>query len=261
MPLSRRQFFKHSGATALSGHAAASRAALGADASVQGPIARDPAARLPAVPFEGKHQAGIVDRPPPAACFAAFDLIAASRRELAELLQTLTRRARFLTAGGAPPNLGTGAPPSDSGTLGPVIPADGLTVTVGFGAGLFDDRYGLARAPAAAPHGDGLLPERQPRPHPDRRRSAAADLRGQLRHGDPRDARHRQAHARRDAAALARGRLHGAARPAGVPRNHLGFKDGIANPDVRRAAVAERLLWANAAAAASRPGPTAAPTT
>jgi deferrochelatase/peroxidase EfeB len=40
------------------------------------------------------------------------------------------------------PALGTGAPPSDSGTLGPVVPA--LKVTAGVGSTLFDERYGLA---------------------------------------------------------------------------------------------------------------------
>ena len=32
-------------------------------------------------------------------------------------------------------------------------------------------------------------------------------------------------------------------RPAGVPRNHFAFKDGIANPDVAGRSVADRLLW------------------
>jgi deferrochelatase/peroxidase EfeB len=101
-----------------------------------------PAARLPAVPFDGVHQAGITTAPPPAACFVACDVIAADRAELAGLLRAITARARFLTAGGVPPNLGTGAPPSDSGTLGPDVRS--------------------ARPAAAASHADALLPERRP---------------------------------------------------------------------------------------------------
>jgi deferrochelatase/peroxidase EfeB len=38
-------------------------------------------------------------------------------------------------------------------------------------------------------------------------------------------------------------RVHGAAAPL-APRNQLGFKDGIANPDVASPAVADALLWA-----------------
>ena len=64
-------------------------------------------------------------------------------------MQTLTARARFLTAGGIPRTSASSQPPSDSDVLGPVIPADGLTVTLGLGASLFDDRYGLACAQAA----------------------------------------------------------------------------------------------------------------
>jgi deferrochelatase/peroxidase EfeB len=64
--------------------------------------------------------------------------------------EALEDRARFLTAGGDPADLGVGAPPSDSGLLGPSLPADdGLSVTVGVGASLFDQRYGLANAKPA----------------------------------------------------------------------------------------------------------------
>src|SRR6202034_2833697 len=82
--------------------------------------------------------------PPPARCFVSFDVTATGRGDLIGLLKTLTERARFLTGGGMPANLGPVAPPSDSGTLGPDIPADGLTVTVGLGASLFDARFGIA---------------------------------------------------------------------------------------------------------------------
>ena len=80
----------------------------------------------------------------------AFNATAEGRGELTELFRTLTARARFLTAGGTPPPVGIGGPPSDSGTLGPTVVPDGLTVTLGVGSTLFDDRYGLAAAAAGA---------------------------------------------------------------------------------------------------------------
>jgi len=143
--LDRRQFLRRSGlgaAGALAGVVSAPTLA-GADDAVSGALS-GPDARLPAVPFHGAHQAGILTSPPPAAAFVAFDVIAPDRPQLAELLRTVTSRARFLTAGGRPPDLGSGSPPSDSGTLGAQIPPDGLTVTLGVGSTLFDDRYGLS---------------------------------------------------------------------------------------------------------------------
>src|SRR5580698_5346545 len=155
----RRQFLTRTGAAvvgagalgatrASDGEAAGRGSGLGdplqADGRFQYAVASDPAARLPAIPFHGPWQAGIVNPPPPAGCFVSFNVTAAGRGDLIDLLKTLTARARFLTKGGVPPNPGPVAPPSDSGTLGPDVPADGLTVTVGFGSTLFDGRFGIA---------------------------------------------------------------------------------------------------------------------
>ncbi len=216
---------------------------LQSDGALQYAVASDPAARLEAVPFHGPWQAGIVNPPPPAACFVSFNVTAANRGELIDLLQTLTARARFLAEGGLPPDPGPVEPPSDSGTLGPEVPADGLTITVGFGSSLFDDRFGIAdRKPkhlttmTSFPN-DALDPN-----------LCGGDLLLQICAGRPDTA----IHALRDIAKHTRGgmqilwRMDGfvsPARPAGVPRNHFGFMDGIANPNVNDPAVANRLLW------------------
>jgi deferrochelatase/peroxidase EfeB len=259
--LNRRQFLTRSGAVAAAGavggagiadvgaaHGAAgaqqgSGDPLQSDGALQYAVASDPAARLPAVPFHGPWQAGIVNPPPPAACFVSFNVTAANRGELIDLLQTLSARARFLAEGGLPPEPGPVEPPSDSGTLGPEVPADGLTITVGFGSSLFDDRFGIAdRKPnhlttmTSFPN-DSLDPN-----------LCGGDLLLQICAGRPDTA----IHALRDIAKHTRGgmqilwRMDGfvsPARPAGVPRNHFGFMDGIANPNVTDPAVANRLLW------------------
>jgi deferrochelatase/peroxidase EfeB len=202
-----------------------------------------PAAKLPAVPFHGAHQAGIVTPAPPAACFAALDVTAAKRAELIDLLKTLTHRARFLTAGGEPKHLGRSRPPSDSGTVGPTVPADGLTITLGFGSSLFDDRFGIhGRKPAF------LTPMRAfPNDNLDPAQTGG-DVLLQICAGSQDVA----IHALRDIAKHTRGamqlrwRIDGfisPPRPSGVPRNHLGFKDGIANPDVTKPLVSRALLW------------------
>jgi deferrochelatase/peroxidase EfeB len=232
-------------ASAAAGRQAAGVAgALEADGPPALPVAPDPAATLPAVAFHGEHQAGILTPAPPSATFISFDVVAEGRRELIDLLQTLTSIARFLATGGTPPDLGTGTPPSDSGTLGPSIPADGLTVTVGFGSSLFDeDRFGLAaRKPIR-------LTEMQPFPNDNLDPAqTGGDLLLQICSGSP----DTTIHALRQIAKKTRGamqinwRLDGfrpPARPTGVPRNHFAFKDGIANPDVENPEVANRLLW------------------
>jgi deferrochelatase/peroxidase EfeB len=197
--------------------------------------------RLPAVPFHGRYQAGIVPPPQRQTAVTSFDVTADSKSELTDLFQTITSRARFLTAGGTPPPVGIDGPPSDSGVLGPTVVPDGLTVTLGVGSTLFDDRYGLSRR----------LPQRltpmQPFPNDDLDPTqTGGDLVLQLSAGNADTV----LHALRDIAKNTRGgmqinwRIDGfssPARPAGtVPRNLMGFMDGIANPPLSEA---RELLW------------------
>jgi deferrochelatase/peroxidase EfeB len=200
--------------------------------------------RLPAVPFHGAHQAGILPVPQAATAVVSFTATAANRTELTNLFQTVTDRARFLTAGGTPPPVGIGGPPSDSGVLGPTVMPDGLTITFGVGSTLFDDRYGLASQRPVH------LTEMKSFPNDDLDAAqCGGDLILQLSAGHPDVV----IHALRDIAKNTRGgmranwRIEGfssPARPAGtVPRNMLGFMDGISNPAVTSTKQMDSLVW------------------
>ena len=199
---------------------------------------------LPPVPFHGRYQAGILPQPRPQTAVISFNATADGRAELTDLFRAITVRARFLTAGGTPPPAGIAGPPSDSGVLGPAVVPDGLTVTAGVGSTLFDDRYGLAAQRPAR-----LIPMRA---FPDDALDPAqcgGDLVLQLSAGNADTV----VHALRDIARHTRGgmqalwRIDGytsPARPSGtVPRNMLGFMDGIANPDTGNRAQMDRLVW------------------
>src|SRR5712691_11875153 len=237
MDVSRRHFLKGA-AAGTAGTALAGGVLIG---GVRADAAPDPDRSYP---FHGPHQAGVLTPGPAgkqaAACFAAFDVMAGGRTGLADLMRTLTSRARFLTAGGTPPDLGVGQPPSDSDVLGPAVPADGLTVTLSAGSSLFDDRYGLAALKPARLTPMRAFPDDSPAPA-----WLPGDLLLQLCADHP-DTIH---HAIRDITRHTRGGMqlrwkmegyNSPPRPSGTSRNLLGFKDGTANPAGREAS---NLIW------------------
>jgi deferrochelatase/peroxidase EfeB len=185
------------------------------------------------VPFYGRHQAGITTPTQDRLAFAAFDVTTTSREDLMHLLGTWSAAAAQLTRGlpvGEVENAPL-APPIDTGeAMG--LPASNLTITVGFGPGLFDDRFGLAaRRPAAlqplpALPGDSLQAER-----------SGGDLCVQACADDPQVA----FHAIRNFTRLARGtavlrwsqlgfgKTSSTSTAQQTPRNLMGFKDGTRN--------------------------------
>ena len=241
MDINRRNLLK--GAVAGAAGTALAAGALTGGARADASSAAGTTATAPdLVPFHGFHQAGITG-PTPQQRYSTHVSLAAtatSKSDLVALFQTITDRARFLTAGGVAPDLGVGSPPADSDVLGPAIPSDGLTVTLSVGSSLFDDRYGLASAKPA-----GLTPMRS---FPNDSLDPAVlhgDLFLQVCANTP-DTVH---HALRDIAKHTRGgmqikyRMDGFVsppRPSGTPRNLMGFKDGISQP---AATDFERIVW------------------
>jgi deferrochelatase/peroxidase EfeB len=235
---SRRKFIKGT-ATGAAGTALAGSVLVGgapADAATL-----DGQAQRASYPFHGDRQSGVLT-PGPAGkqaftSVAAFDVTADG---LPGLLQAITTRARFLTAGGTPDNFGVHQPPSDSDVLGPVVPADGLTVTVSVGSSLFDDRFGLSNRRPNKLRRMPIFPNDSPNDA-----WLDGDLLVQLCANHP-DTIH---HAMRDITKHTgefmdlRWKIDGfgsPSRPDGSARNLLGFKDGTANPT---GGDASKLVW------------------
>ena len=185
------------------------------------------------VPFYGTYQAGIATPTQDRLAFAAFDLTTTDRTKVMVMLGTWAAAAAQITKG-----LQVGAvetaplsPPIDTGEAVGLTAAN-LTITVGFGPSLFDERFGLAdKMPAALKPlptlpGDNLLPK-----------LSNGDICVQACADDPQVA----FHAIRNFARLARGtavmrwsqlgfgKTASTSSKQDTPRNLMGFKDGTRN--------------------------------
>jgi deferrochelatase/peroxidase EfeB len=206
-------------------------------------------------PFRGEHQAGIVTPAQDRLHFAAFDVTTRSRAQLVSLLNAWTTAADRMTQGlpAGPVGPTDGAPlvpPDDTGEAIGLTPG-GLTLTFGFGPGLFRDadgrdRFGLAdRQPEALrdlPHfsGDQLDPAK-----------SRGDICVQACSEDPQVA----VHAIRNLARigfgtvavrwsqLGFGRTSTTSTSQSTPRNLFGFKDGTLNVKAEEADALARYVW------------------
>lgn len=247
---------------AVAGAAGAGLEIASPHAAIAREIAASPSAQ--SEPFYGLHQSGVATPQQTHAYFAAFDLVATRRAEVVDVLRAWTaasaRMAQGQTAqptsdalrlavpqtqtqqspspGGygaaaAPPPTAVQAAGDTGEALG--LPPSRLTLTFGFGPGLFaqngTDRYGLAsRRPQALVDlpsfpGDELEPDH-----------TGGDLCVQACADDPQVAFHAVRQLARIANGAARLRWVQAGflpqnAPA-APRNLMGFHDGIVEPAV-----------------------------
>ena len=246
MSISRRRFLTLAGASAA-GASTLSLAACGDDGE-----ATD---FDDVVKFYGAHQAGIVTPVQDRLHFAAFDITTDSRDELVELLKHWTNAAAQMTQGRDVGEFGAMdgpylAPPEDTGEAFDLGPAR-LTITFGFGPGLFedsngDDRFGIAdRRPSALrtlPHfpGDTLDPAR-----------SGGDLCVQACSDDPQVAVHAVRNLARIGfgkvsvrwSQLGFGRTSSTSDAQKTPRNLFGFKDGTSNLKLEDQELIDSFVW------------------
>src|SRR6476659_5986225 len=97
------------------------------------------------IAFRGVHQAGVTTAAQDRLVFSALDVVSRDRNDLARLLAKWTVMAEAMTVGDpVPGNQGDlVAAPADTGEAYG-LSASHLTITIGFGPTLFDDRFGLA---------------------------------------------------------------------------------------------------------------------
>jgi deferrochelatase/peroxidase EfeB len=257
-PVDRRRFLKGSLATLGAGGAGAA-VALGSNASAHASAASpdlsteslrvDQRELMVRYPFDGEHQAGILTPRQLQAAMVSLDSIAQTPTQLFLGLQQLSVRIRQLTQGTSVGVEEIDDPPPDSGILGPYDAPDSLTVTLAFGATLFDHRYGLASKKPR--HLTAMRAFPLDRLDPSR---TGGDLLVQVCAGQRDTVVHTVRELMRVMAGTftPRWSLDGFqaaqrnANPHASTRNLFAFRDGTANPDVTDDALMRQLVWADA---------------
>jgi len=245
--LSRRRFLA-SGLMAAAGAGLSAAPAAAAGTTDNAPPAANPSPANVVEPFWDKYQAGIITPVQKHTNMAAFDLTTSDRADVIQMLQAWTAAAARMAQGQTAEPLGLDAsgPAADSGEALELSPAR-LTVTFGFGAGLFIkdgyDRYGLAaQRPAALVDlpkftGDQLAETR-----------TGGDLLVQACADDPQVAFHAIRQLSRLAYDTAQIRwvqtgFTADSKPGQTPRNLMGFKDGTNNPSVKDSQAMNQFIW------------------
>jgi len=241
---SRRGFMSSvAGLMAAAGTLVGSRAAL----AKQSRAHPQPLPPPQAEPFWGKHQSGIITPAQAHAYVAVFDLTTTSRDEVIALLRDWTAAASRMSLGqpAAPLSDDPQDVAGDSGDVLGLSPSR-LTITFGFGAGLFvkggQDRYGLA---AQRPEALVDLPK-FPGDQLEEQRTGG-DLLVQACADDPQVAFHAVRQLVRLAADKAQVRWVQTGFVANfgkeTARNLMGFKDGTGNPAVTDAKLMDQHIW------------------
>jgi deferrochelatase/peroxidase EfeB len=198
-------------------------------------------------PFFGEHQAGIVTPAQDRLAFASLNVLDdTSRGDLQVLLKDWTVAAERMTRGqlvGDDTNLDD--PPLDTGeAVG--SPVGGLTITIGYGPSLFDDRFGLA------PRKPTLLTDLPPLPNENLDPNyVGGDLCLQACSDDPLVAFHAVRNLARlglgvvdyNWMELGFGKTSSTSTAQATPRNLLGFKDGTRNIKAEQTDLLEDYVW------------------
>ena len=247
--MSRRRLLGAAGAGAAAVGVGAAAGVLADRTLGPDPVANAAESAAP-VPFHGERQAGIVTLAQDRMHFVALDVRTSSREELVGLLKDWTLAAERMTRGLEAVDEGAvggprAAAPKDTGEALD-LSASALTVTIGFGPSLFDDRFGLA---PARPAGLTRLP-RFPGDDLDPARSDG-DVCIQACANDPQVAVHAIRNLVRIGfgkvavrwSQLGFGRTSSTTRAQATPRNLFGFKDGTRNLKAEETAALDEHVW------------------